>query len=279
MKIASRAAIFLFTGSLLVGTAAARDIKTGFVTGQFTIKDSGPLANGQAFFFNDATGPAPSEAKYWRVPDHVVALDGNGRFSVELPAGKYYIGVIRRAAGRQHIGPPEDGDLFLGTQGVEGKQIPAYVVKIGEKTDVGILSGATPFRRTAVQYGPGITAIEGIVLYSDGRPAEGALIFGYLSPTMVGKPTYVSERTGKDGTYILRVNTGGRYYLKVRDIYGGGPPAAGAIMGAYGQEKPTEVVVKTGERTSGITIKVIRFPGRGPGGAAGKGAPASQQVK
>jgi hypothetical protein len=257
----------------------AREIKTGFVTGQFMIRDNGPLANGQAFFFNDATGPAPSETKYWRVPDHVAALDGNGRFSVELPSGKYYIGGIKRLSGKQHIGPPEEGDLFLGSRGSEGKPIPAYVVKTGERTDVGILSGASPFRRAAVQYGPGITAIDGMVLYPDGRPAEGALVFGYLSPTMVGKPTFVSERTGKDGMYILRVNTGGRYYLKVRDLYGGGPPAAGAIMGSYGQEKPTEVTVKTGERTSGIMIKVIRFPGRGPGGAAAKGAPPSPTGK
>jgi hypothetical protein len=270
MKNAYRAALFFLAGSLLIGIAAAREIKTGFVTGQFMIKDNGPLANGQAFFFSDATGPAPSETKYWRVPDHVIALDGNGRFSVELPAGKYYIGVIRRASGRQHIGPPAEGDLFLGTQGVEGKQIATYLVKIGEKTDIGVLSGAAPFRRAAVQYGPGTTAIEGTVLFPDGKPAEGALVFGYLSPTMVGKPTFVSERTGKDGKYILRVNTGGRYYLKVRDIYGGGPPAAGSIMGAYGQEKPTEVAAKAGERTSGITIQVIRFPGRGPGAAAAK---------
>lgn len=270
MKIPSCAALLLLAGALLAG-AAAPEVRTGSVSGQFTARDGAPLADGQAFFFSEATGPAPSETKYWRVPDHVVPLDGNGRFSVELPAGKYYIGVIRRSAGRQHIGPPEEGDLFLGAQGVEGRQIPLYVVKGGEKNDLGVLSGAAPFRRGTVRYGAGITAIEGVVLFPDGKPAEGALVFGYLSSTMVGRPTFVSDRTGREGRFLLRVDTGGTYYLKVRDIYGGGPPAAGSIMGAYGQEKPTEVSVKTGERTAGITIKVIRFPGRGPGMAT-KGA-------
>jgi hypothetical protein len=194
----------------------------------------------------------------------VIALDANGKFSIELPAGKYYIGVIKRTSGQQHIGPPEQGDYFLGGQTAQGKQILTYLVKSGEKTDLGVFPGAVPFKRATIQYGQGITSIEGLVLFPDGKPVEGALVFAYLTPNMVGRPTFVSDKTGKDGKYVLRVSAGGTYYLKVRDLYGGGPPATGSVIGAYGQEKPTEMVVKTGEKKSGITIQVIRFPGRGP---------------
>jgi hypothetical protein len=60
------------------------------------------------------------------------------------------------------------------------------------------------------------------------------------------------------------VDKGGNYFLRVRDIYGGGPPVKGAIMGGYGQEKATSVNVKTGEITEGIDITVTRHLDMGP---------------
>jgi hypothetical protein len=80
---------------------------------------------------------------------------------------------------------------------------------------------------------------------------------------MVGKPLFISEKTGKDGRYILRVHQGGNYFLKIRNSYGGGAMKAGEIMGSYGQEKPMAVEVKTGAVAKGINITGISFPGQG----------------
>ncbi len=250
--------------SMTAVTGFSQEVKKGLITGKLMIKDGGPMSDGKVFFFNAESGPPPSPERYWRVPDQIVDMDSEGRFSVELPEGKYYLGAIKRAS-RKEIGPPRDGEMFFASRDESGKP-KEYVIKKGEKMDIGVVSGATPFKRPPIT--DKISAIEGTVVFRDGKPAEGALVFAYTSPTMVGKPIFVSERTGKDGRYELRVSGGGKFYLKVRDIYGGGPPVEGAIIGSYAEAAPIPVSVMTGETTRGIDIKVIRFEGRGPKGPA-----------
>ena len=100
----------------------------------------------------------------------------------------------------------------------------------------------------------------------NGNPVKGAIVFAYFTETMTGLPPFTSYRTGKDGKYFISVSHTGKYYLRVRDVYGGGPPVAGAIMGGYGEEKPAPVYVRTGEITKGKDITVVRHMQRGPKG-------------
>lgn len=239
-----------------------KQAKTGTISGQIMIKGDGPLAGGRVFFFNDASGPPPSREKYWRIPDYVTDTDNSGKFSIELPEGKYYLGAIKTISGGK-IGPPAEGDIFYAGTDEQGKP-KAYIIKQGLKTDIGVISEAAPFKRSVVKFGDGITAIEGTVLDSAGKPVEGALVFAFLSPAMVGRPLFASDRTGKDGKYILRVHEGGKYYLRVRSVYGGGPPKAGEIIGDYGEKEPVAVTIKSGEKIRGVNIKVRRFTERGP---------------
>jgi len=256
------AMIFILFIGLCSGIASSEVGKTGIISGQLMIKDGRPMAGGHVFIFNDSSGPPPSQDRYWRVPDYVIPIEDSGRFSVELPEGRYYLGAIKRVS-REKIGPPDEGDFFYA--GMDEKGMPkAYIIKAGEKKDIGVVSEAVPFKRSTVKFGDGITAVEGTVLDTEGMPVEGALVFAYTTPEMIGRPVFVSERTGKDGKYILRVYDGGNYYLKVRDVYGGGPPVKGAVIGSYGQEKAVPVIIRKGEITKGIDIKVIRFPGPGP---------------
>jgi len=178
-----------------------------------------------------------------------------------LADGTYFIGAIQRKSG-ENIGPPQEGDLFLPFHG-EGSPMP-HVVANGSATDLGIITGALPFKKSSIKIKDGITAIEGKVIDSRGKPVKNAFVFGFLTPAMVGKPLFISERTGKDGKYILRVHQGGDYFLKIRNTYGGGAMKAGEIMGSYGQEKPVAVKAKSGEIVKGINITGIRFPGQGP---------------
>jgi hypothetical protein len=129
---------------------------------------------------------------------------------------------------------------------------------------IGTIAEAAPFKR-AVEHGDGVTTIEGVVRDPEGKAVRGAVVFCYNKPPARGKPLFVSDKTGDDGKYILRVSEGGKYYLKVRDVYGGGPPKGGEIVGAYWQGVPVEASVKTGEITKGVDIRVVHFPGRGPG--------------
>jgi hypothetical protein len=253
--------VLVFMMVCCVGVAGfAEESKPGTITGRVMIKDGVPMANGVVFIFNDASGPPPSLDRYWRVPDEIVKTDSEGRFVANLSEGKYYIGAIKRKSG-EDIGPVQEGDLFLPFHGDSAPR--QFTIAAGSKIDLGTISGALPYKKSGSKVTEGITAIEGTVTDSRGKAVENALVFAFLTPAMVGKPLFISEKTGKDGHYVLRVHQGGNYYLKIRNSYGGGAMKAGEIMGSYGQEKPVAVEVKTGSFTKGINITGISFPGQG----------------
>lgn len=251
-------AILIMTGTL----ALAAEIGTGTVHGRAMVKETVPLDNGVVYFFNQTSGPPPSSDSYWRVPDEIVSTDAQGRFTANLVAGSYYLGAIKRLKGDgQEIGPPREGDLFLPLNNEHG--LPKLLaVQEGKTIDLGVVSGAAPFKKKELSRD--LTGIAGKITDQKGKPLEGVMVFAFTTPAMVGKPLFVSEPTGKDGTYLLKVHQGGTYYLKVRNTYGGGAMKAGDILGSYGQDKPTAVEVATGAIVKGIAIKGIRFPGPGP---------------
>ncbi len=248
-------------------TAGAADVKTGYITGKLLVKGGGSMAGGTVFLFNDLTGPPPDLDKYWRAPDELAEIDKDGRFTAELAEGKYYLGAIKRVSEKE-IGPPQEGDIFFTSRDEKGNAKPYYIT-IGKKTDIGIIAEAIPFKRERVKLTAGVTAITGTIYDVAGKPMERALVFAFLTPAMVGKPLFVSDRTGKDGQYILRVADGGKYYLKVRSVYGGGPPRTAGVKSpltegeakrGYVEESPIEVTVKKGEVLKGIDVKGVKFP-------------------
>lgn len=257
----SRILLFFFFMLCIISVAFAQGVNRGIIAGQLMIKGGAPLAGGQVFFFNDASGPPPSQVKYWRVPDYATQIDEGGNFSIELPAGKYYLGAIKHISGEK-IGPPAEGDYFFASADEKGSAKP-YVVKNGEKIELGVISEAVPFQKKAVIPGAEITAIEGAVFNTEGKTVEGALVSAQLTPLRGRHPLFTSERTGKDGHYILRVHDGGNYYLRVRSMHDKGPPAAGEMIGAYGGKEPCAVVIKKGQIIKGIDITAIQFMGRG----------------
>ncbi len=243
------------------GTMAfAETPKAGSISGKVMVKSGVPMANGLVFIFSESSGAPPSFDKYWRVPDDVVKTDADGNFRAVLADGKYYIGAIKRKTADE-IGPLQEGDLFLPFY-ADGVPV-LYAVSSGSATDLGVVAGAQTFRKSILKTGDGVTAIEGVVTDSRGKPMENALVFAFTSPSMLGKPLFISEKTGMDGKYILRVYQGGSYYLKIRSSYGGGAMKSGEIMGSYGQEMPVAVAVKTGSITKGIDITGTTFSGPG----------------
>ncbi|RJQ45891.1 MAG: carboxypeptidase regulatory-like domain-containing protein [Nitrospiraceae bacterium] len=233
---------------------AAHKGNTGSVSGQLLIKGNGPLSGGTVFFFNEISGPPPTATKYWRVPTHAFKLDEEGRFKAVLPEGKYYMGASKKLSG-ETLGPPLDGDFFFISEDDKGNP-DLHTIMQFKPLDLGVISKATPFRRESLVT-KGVTLFEGIIRNEKGNPVEGMLVFAFSTPTMVGRPLFVSERSDKDGKYLLRLSGGGSYYLRARADYGGGPPAADQAMGVYNNGKP--VSIKTGEAMKGIDIKVSKI--------------------
>ncbi|WP_298272303.1 carboxypeptidase-like regulatory domain-containing protein [Geobacter sp.] len=242
-------------------TASFAELRKGKLAGRILDGKLAPLGGGTVFLFSSTVGPPPAPEHYWRIPDELVSLDGEGRFSIELMPGSYYIGAIRRATG-QDLGPPRGGDLFIVGRDSFGAP-SSYTVRAGETTDIGILAGAKPFDRAMAEPRPGTSGIEGVILDPDGKPVPGVYVFAFTTSAMLGRPLFVSEKSGPDGRYLLRVAAGGTYYLKARDTCGGGAPLPGAILGGHGEEDPYPVIVNGGIVTRGVTVKSFTAPQRG----------------
>lgn len=253
-KLLSSAMVFIVSIALCGFVFAGQEshgVKTGSITGKIAEKGKGPLTGGMVLFFSEKSGPPPSATRYWRVPTHSFSIDKNGRFKATLPEGKYYMGATQKLLGEQ-LGPPGDGDLFFISQDKSGKP-QLHTVKGNEILDMGLISEAKPFsRKTLVT--EGITSIQGTITDEKGSPVEGMLVFAFPTPTMFGRPLFVSERTDKDGHYLLRLYGEGKYFLSSRANYGGGPPTAEQNMGTYAKGQP--VTLQTGEIVKGINITV-----------------------
>ncbi len=231
--------------------AQAKELDFGNITGKILVKGERPMSGGTVFFFHEASGPPPSATKYWRVPTHAFKIDDKGAFNAMLPVGKYYMGASKKFSG-QRIGPPSDGDYFFISQDESGNA-RLHSVNKNETLNMGSIAEAKPFNRQMLVTA-GITSIEGTIYDEKGAPVEGMLVFAFPTPTMVGRPMYVSEKSDRNGKYLLRLAGGGAYYLRARASYGGGPPAADQAMGFYNEGKALNA--KDGESRAGIDITV-----------------------
>lgn len=229
----------------------------GQVVGKWITKQYGPMVDGQVLLFNAANGPAPSASRFLRLPDAGAPVDEEGKFSIELPAGKYYL-VMRKKADPASAGPPEDGDPQYYARQKNG-QAKLFKVKPGKTLNLGTITTFEPYKREKVALKPGMTGIEGMVTDEDGKPVAGVRVFAYESPGMIGMPRYASDKTGPDGRFLLSL-TGGAYYLKARTHYGGGKPAEGEFMGSYGsQGHAVAVTVEKGKIVQDVGIRVDKF--------------------
>lgn len=239
-------------------TSNAVEVRTGTLSGKFKIPANMPMDEGLVYIYNLASGPAPSKDRYWRIPDNVILTDKDGYFSTELLAGDYCVGAVKRK-GPKHIGPPQVGDLFTLSLDSHGKP-KIYSLKVGEKIDLGILTGT---KTGNLKKAKGLTVIEGTIEDYQGKKVKGTLVLAFITPVVIGKPLFVSDRSSKDGRFSLRVHEGGIYYLKVRNSYGGGPPEAGAVLDGKREEPLVPVFVKTGESVRNVLLKGQIFSGRG----------------
>jgi hypothetical protein len=235
-------------------------LDAGTITGQFKIKNGGPLSGGQVVFY-EATAGQPHSDKYERTPDYVRLLDEDGRFSVDLPAGRYFIRAVKRLSG-ERIGPPKEGDYICRI--VDEKMQPTeYRIESGKVLDIGTIAEAIPMSKKQTGRHVVSTAVEGVIFDTKGKPVAHVVVAAFLEPVAQSKPVFTSERTGRNGKYVLRLAPG-TYYLRARHASLGGPPQQGQIVGYYGKEKPFPVAVKEGQVLKGIDFGVLIFPGRGP---------------
>jgi hypothetical protein len=223
---------------LLVGVAASQEKREGYITGKIVSGDGENMSGWRIRFYDAKAGPTPFTTEYGRVPDFIARSEDDGVFKAKLPEGIYHMIALKKGPGKR-LGPAEEGDLIYPS--LDSTEPKSYIIKAGATTDIGVISGAVPFKKEwAVQVK---TGIEGTVLDAEGKPVEGVLVFAALRPE-VEIPLYASRVTDKDGKYLIGLPEGGQYYVSVW------------------KEKPITVTVKRGEITKGIDISVTRSRGR-----------------
>ena len=161
------------------------------------------------------------------------------------------MGASKKLSGKL-LGPPQEGDLFLIREDEKGEP-KLHSVSQNITLDLGIISELAPFRAETLVT-KGITTVEGIIVDKNGSPQEGMVVFAFQTPTMMGRPLFVSDRSGKDGKYFIRLHSGGSYYLSARTDYGGGPLSTNHLMGTYEKEQPLKIM--HGDTKTGIDITV-----------------------
>jgi len=152
------------------------------------------------------------------------AADGDGRFTVALAPGTYYVVARLNRSGA----PP-----YL------SKLPPDPVVVTDGFADAGVLTLA---QESGEEPPPPDTGISGSVM-TEGGPVAGAVVYLYARPDEGLKgPTHVAfGRSGMDGTFRLDVAPG-TYYVAVRkrfDASSSGELRAGDLSGEYDKNPVT----------------------------------------
>lgn len=219
----------------------------GIITGRIGIQDVGPMMGGTVFFINSAAGPPPSPTRYWRAPTETFPLGANASFTASLPEGEYYMGAVERETGVSSA-PPGEGEYYFISQDEKGTP-KTYIMKKNEALDLGdLVVRAVQFRKSLIAK-KGITSVEGTLRNENGVAAPGMLVFAFSERSRGGTPLFVSEKSGKNGNYILRLSGGGTYYLRAS-------AEEGVISTAGAQDGGNTVSVGTAEAKKGVDIPV-----------------------
>lgn len=246
-----------------VSTALAVSPQGGFDTagkgklsGQVQLPDKSPLTDGYALFYDKSIGPPPDPYKYWRIPDLIIPMDSEGKFSTELAAGTYFVATAHKKPGTL-LGPPSQQEFYYLHTDQNGSP-QQLIVTPGAEVSMGIRS-ASLWDPAKVERSRGITSVSGTVRDLDGKPVAGVLVFASRTDYPVAKPLFVSDRTDVQGRYQLRVNDGGLYFLRVRSVIGGGSPRNGELLNITDEFTPVKIDLQKEEQKKGIDLKVKAF--------------------
>nr|MBF0222378.1 carboxypeptidase regulatory-like domain-containing protein [Desulfobulbaceae bacterium] len=273
--------LFVFLTNASAGIPGFMKARMGTLKGQVFVDDK-PLADAIVSFFDTKGGPPPAIGSARRVPDMVTRTDSQGWFTAQLLPGNFYVGAMVRAVGLGP-GPPRAGEEFFFVRNSEGR-LRSVAVITKQVVEIGRLDGVPPGKFKEFD---DFIVITGKITDENGQPRSGVMVT--LKESMsAARPKFVSERTGDDGLYELKVPPG-QYYVLARESLQGGRPRTGSFIGTYGKTAPVgdasplnaggksggappgigtqggggeaiSVIGKKGEVLSGVDIQLFRIP-------------------
>ena len=198
------------------------------LSGQVMTEDGQPVPGGIVSFFDATKGIPPSIADMHRVPDMIGRMGKDGRFTVKLLPGSYYMGALIVTDPGRGPGPPRGGETsYLAMDSSGG--LRTFTLGTKEKMDAGVIIGAPHGTFPLVK---NLVTIEGRLLKDDGTPFVGGVVL-VKSDMNNQRPDFISPLTGEDGRFSLRLPSDTTYYLVGRERLIG-RPAPGSYVGTYG---------------------------------------------
>lgn len=229
---------------------AAADASTG-VAGRVTFNGE-PAGRTFVYVYTETgaglVGPSYGEA---------VQTDHEGRFTVNLPAGRYQL-VARRRADGGRTGMLAPGDLNAAYPGNPVEVRAGEMLPLGEFPLAGIDAAVNARRQAEGVFAKTDTLLTGRVLDGEGEPVRGVYVIAYLDSRMVGKPAHMAAPTGADGAFTLYLSGGGTYYVGARSAIGG-PLEPGEWVGTFDGRPDHGVEIARGARGDLGQIRVREF--------------------
>lgn len=242
----------------------------GLISGRIMIDGTVPMPGGIAAFFDTRSEYPPKFGNLRRIPDHVARVGPDGDFTVELPAGNYFLGVIvRNDPGA--TGPPGHEEQGFAAVDGEGRRKIFATAGGGAAVDLGDIHVSTA--KDDWKFTDYVT-VRGTLVDKNGQPfAKGAWILVRQNPA-ARRPNFISEKIQGNGQFELHLPPGRPYYLVAKDVPGMGRPLPGRHVGAYTgadpvfdqnkpEPKPFPLSGGAGEIVSGIQILMIEVPDAG----------------
>ena len=222
--------LFLLSAPLICHAGVPGYLKQqmGTLNGQVITEDNKEVPGGIVSFFDTNKGIPPLIANMHRIPDMVGRMGPDGKFSVKLVPGSYYMGAMIINDPGRGPGPPREGDIFYFAKNDKG-ELREFTIKTREVKDTGQVIGALS---DTFPVAKNIMTIEGKLLMDNGKPFAGGIV---LVKTDMNKnrPDFVSIRTGEDGKFSLKLPPDTDYYLLGRER-SVGRPVPGSYVGTYG---------------------------------------------
>jgi hypothetical protein len=208
------------------------------VTGRI-VAGGAPVAGAFVYVYSEdiagLMGPSYGEAVQ-------TALDG--RFQIDLRAGRYYLAARLRSDGSR-MGEPQPGDLN-GTYPGNPVVVPRGTLASLGDFPLKPVDGSQRLERLKEgKFTKTKTFFSGRIVDQDSVPVEGVYVFAYLDSRMVGKPSYISDPSDGRGRYVLYLGAGGTYYIGARSTFGG-PLEPGEWVGTYGDPPDNGMAVASG---------------------------------
>ncbi len=176
----------------------------------------------------------------------------DGTFELPLPPGRYELTARRRAKAGE--GPLGKGDLFgvfpgnpVTLREGQGLSLDIPVAEVKKPRPVGTLAA-----------GEGMV-VTGTLRDAGGKPVPGARALLYPTPSLAGRPAFISAPADEAGRYRLEVSRPGRFYLAAR-VKTGAPPEPGELQGTYHGTDDHSLTLSPGKPLSGVDLTMEPTP-------------------